>query len=390
MSSKPSSRGGDRRPSPATRIARFVRFLRQEGFDIGVRETLDSLRIMKMDGVEDPEFPRTGLRSLLCMSRDHWRRFDLLFDLFWYPQRLEHLDPNTHKKRDPRFPSRNRASGVTGLSHAMETDLLVDDEEHDHGMGGAGRQTVLARSDFRFLTDRREMRQMEQLAERLARRLRRRIVRRYRDRDRGVKIHMRRTLRKSLAYGGFPLTLSYRERRRELPRFVLLLDISHSMTSYTYLLARFMRGLVLTFRDAEAFMFHTRLYRVTGLLRQTDAELLRKRVEGMTPLWFGGTRIADSLKNFNRQFARQTVGSRSIVIIVSDGLDSDAPELLAQEIHSLRGRARKILWLNPLLGREGYTLDEETMHGVLPMLDLLSPAHSIKSLEEVVSYMATL
>jgi uncharacterized protein with von Willebrand factor type A (vWA) domain len=386
----PPSRGGAQRPSPAIRIAGFVRFLRREGFDIGVRETLDGLRIMKMDGVEDPAFLRTGLRILLCMSRDHWRRFELLFDLFWHPQRLRHLDPDTHKKRDPRFPSRNRSSGVTGLSHAMETDLLMEDGAHDHGRGGAGRQLVLARSDFRFLTDRREMRRMEQLAERLARRLRRRIMRRYRNRDRGGKIHMRRTLRRSLAYGGFPLALSYRERRRQLPRFVLLLDISHSMASYTYLLARFIRGLVSAFRDAEAFMFHTRLYRVTGLLRQTDAELLRKRMEGMTPLWFGGTRIADSLKNFNRQYARQSVGSRSVVIIISDGLDSDAPELLAREIHSLRGRARKILWLNPLLGREGYTLGDEALNEVLPMLDLLAPAHSVKSLEDAVTYMATL
>jgi uncharacterized protein with von Willebrand factor type A (vWA) domain len=231
---------------------------------------------------------------------------------------------------------------------------------------------------------------MERLAESLARRLRRRLTRRHRAVSRGRQIHMRRTLRKNLAYGGLPLTLSYRNRRRQFPRLVLLLDVSHSMAQYSQLLARFVRGLVLTFPDAEAFLFHTRLYQVTDLFRQTDHETLRRRLREMAPLWMGGTRIADSLRNFNQTYQPGIVTSRSVVVLLSDGFDSDAPESLADEVGLLREKASKVLWLNPLLGRSNYSPNDGVIAAVLPMLDLLAPAHSVASLNEVVSYLAAL
>ncbi len=379
---------GSRR-TPAEQIADFVRLLRGEGFAIGIQETLDGLRLVDLCDIEDLPSVRTGLRSLLCRSRDDWRRFDPLFDHYWFPNGPRgETRAATPPKRDPRIPRNHQTGGYTGLSHAMETKQPEDDNRH--GDGGAGLQSALARSDFRFLTDRREMREMEQLAEHLARRLRQRLIRRCRVRPHGRKIHVRRTLRRSLEYGGLPVKLSYRQRKRQLPRFVLLLDVSHSMARYSYLLARFMRGLVLNFPDAEAFVFHTRLYRVTDLFRETDADALRRRLAGMTQLWFGGTRIADSLQHFNRLYGRRIVNGRSVVIIMSDGFDTDTPEQLAQELQLLRARARKMIWLNPMLERPGYQPDKGPMRMALPLLDLLAPAHGVESLRAVASYLVTL
>jgi uncharacterized protein with von Willebrand factor type A (vWA) domain len=162
------------------------------------------------------------------------------------------------------------------------------------------------------------------------------------------------------------------------------------MARYSYLLARFMRGLVLNFPDAEAFVFHTRLFRVTDLFRETDAEQLRKRLSGMTQLWFGGTRIADSLEHFNRLHGQGIVNNRSVVIIMSDGFDTDTPEQLAQQLRWLRIRARKLIWLNPMLGRPGYRTDTGPMRIALPLLDLLAPAHEVDSLKAVASYLETI
>jgi uncharacterized protein with von Willebrand factor type A (vWA) domain len=206
----------------------------------------------------------------------------------------------------------------------------------------------------------------------------------------GKKPHMRRTFRKSLAYGGVPIKLSYRERRREFPRLILLLDISHSMAQYSYLLTRFTRGLVLNFADAEAFLFHTRLHRITSLFRETDVDVMRKQLEKKAPLWMGGTRIADSLKHFNREFSRRVLHARSVVIIMSDGFDSDAPEQLVEELRLLRKRAKKILWLNPMLGQDHADLGDNMPMAALPLLDLVAPAHSVKSLEEVIMYLGNM
>lgn len=375
---------------PSLRLIRFVRFLRTEGFAVGVQETLDTLRVAELCGADLPSL-RLGLRSLLCLSRDDWCRFEPLFEQFWFPHRYAQLR-ETARKRDPRIPQKTRVGGLVGLSHTVDTDVLTRDADtdDDYESRGAGRQTALARSDFDFLTERSAMQEMERLAESLARRLRRHLTRRHRDLNRGRQIHMRRTLRKNMAYGGLPLRLCYRSRRRQFPRFVLLLDVSHSMAQYSQLLARFVRGLVLTFPDAEAFLFHTRLYRVTHLFRQTDHETLRRRLKEIAPLWMGGTRIADSLKNFNQTYRPSIVNSRSIVVVLSDGFDSDAPELLADEVCLLREKARKVLWLNPLLGRSNYSPDDGVITAVLPMLDLLAPAHSVASLNEVVSYLVTL
>lgn len=371
------------------RLIQFLNFLRRSGFMAGVKETLDALRIVDLCGALHEQTIRHGLRSLLCRSRDEWARFDPLFDSFWYPQRQ--LVSSLSVKRDPRILSSSRSTAATGFSHVMEDDAFLEGSAGEDGEDrrGAGRQTALARSDFRFLSDRVAAREMEALAESLATLLRRRLTRRHHLVKRGKKPHMRRTFRNSLAYGGLPIKLSYRERRRAFPRLILFLDISHSMAQYSYLLTRFTRGLVLNFPDAEAFLFHTRLHQITRLFRQTDIEVMRKQLEKRAPLWMGGTRIADSLKSFNRNFSRRVLHARSFVIIMSDGFDADAPELLVEELRLLRKRAKKILWLNPMLGQSNYDPSDNIPIDALPLLDLIAPAHSVKSLEEVITYLST-
>jgi len=367
------------------RLLQFVRFLRQHGFTTGVQEAQDCLRFAAAAEVFDEKSMQAGLRCLLCRSRDDWRRFDDLFERFWHPRRLIQRQPPP--RRDPRMIGQRRGGSV-GLSGAAEETATT--VEANPGSGGAGRHKALARSDFRCITEQQAMQTMQHLAEQLARRLRQRLLRRQRLAQRGRQLHMRRTLRRNLAHGGLPLVLSFKERQRQWPRFVLILDISHSMAAYNPLLTRFLRGLLLTFRDSEAFMFHTRLYRVTELFRQTDAETLRRRLENMSPLWFGGTRIAESLKSFNRAYGGRLVNSRTFVLILSDGFDTDAPELLIEELRRLKRRAGKLLWLNPMLNQENEPIDDPSLLAALPLLDRLVPAHSLANLEAVADYLATL
>ena len=379
-----------RADAPAERIAGFVRALRREGYGIGVQETLDALRTAGLSEPLDAEFLRTGLRALTCHDSAQWHRFDALFENYWYPARAplpnelsaaETIDPRLLARR------RERRGGLTGLAHAMDPDNVYSAEIHQIG-AGASRQNTLSRSDFRFLTDRRDQREIEVLAERLALRIRRRLTRRRREVARGTHIHMRRTLRRNLATGGLPVHLRFMERRREPPRLIWLQDVSHSMASYSPLLTRFGRGLLRVFPHAEAFVFHTRLFRVTGLYREVNADALRKRLEARNELWLGGTRIADSLSHFNRQYAGRYVDRRSIVVILSDGLDSDAPEELIEAVRALRQRAHRILWLNPLLGREGISVAEEFPPALREMLDYVGSAHSLDSLARAAEYLA--
>jgi uncharacterized protein with von Willebrand factor type A (vWA) domain len=245
----------------------------------------------------------------------------------------------------------------------------------------------LSRADFRFLTERRDQRDLELLAERVALRIRRRITRRRRENARDGQIAMRRTLRRSLAVGGMPIYPRYLQRVREPPRLVWLQDVSHSMASYSPLLTRFGRGLLRTFPDAEAFVFHVKLFPVTTLYREVNVESLRQRLQSRNELWLGGTRIAESLAQFNRQFASRVMDSRTIVIILSDGLDSDGPEELLNELTRLRQRAHRLLWLNPMLGREDDAQPPEVSPQLRALIDYLGPARSLENLTRAAEYL---
>ena len=100
----------------------------------------------------------------------------------------------------------------------------------------------------------------------------------------------------------------------------------------------------------------------------------------MSSGWSGGTRIGESLRSFNDDFAGQLVGRRSVVVIVSDGFDTGEPSLLSGELQRLRTRARRLVWLNQLLGRPGYEPRSAGMCAALPWLDLFAPAHNLESL----------
>lgn len=372
-------------PQPTRRVAGFIRLLRHEGFTAGVAETVDALTTLGHCTPPELVTIRAALRSLLCRDRDEWARFDRLFDRYWLPGRyvVPEDELSAAERIDPRLRRRRQAAAATGMAHG-EADAFIG-EANGHG---AGRQKILARADFRFLTEAHERRQIERLAERLARTLRKRSTRRRRITHRGRRIHVRRTLRQSLASGGLPVHRRYVERRREPPRLVLLQDVSHSMAQYSPLLTRFVRGLLRAFRDAEAFAFHTELHRITALYRETDTIALRRRLERMNHLWLGGTRIAESLACFNRQYAGRLVNARTVVIVLSDGFDTDEPAQLLAELHALRKRARRIIWLNPALGREGVVTDAEFPPELRHELDLMVPAHSLTALAEAVERIA--
>jgi uncharacterized protein with von Willebrand factor type A (vWA) domain len=365
-------------PVLAGRIVEFVRLVRAHHFRVGVQESIDAVNVASCMDIVDPLQLRWGLRSLLCSNAADWARFDQLFDRYW-----QH--PNTRGVQI-------RASGSIGRP---DPGGLPDRQKHppDESQGersrdgtlrvGASRRDAVTRSDFRLAQLNQDAHQLEQWIDDLARRMRKRLLRRHRIHSRGHRIHLRRTVRRSLPYGGLPLDLMFQQRRRELPRLVLITDVSRSMNVYSYFFLRFARGLLDAFKDAEAFVFHTRLMHATDTLRERDGHRLKEKLAWIAAGWGGGTRIGESLQAFNRQYAARLVSSRSFVFIVSDGYDTGEPELLAEQVRRLRRRAKRVVWLNPLLGREDYTPQAGGMQAALPHLDLFASAHNLESLMKI-------
>ncbi len=353
----------------------FCAFLKGHGFTVGLAETLDALRVARSELLHRPDRFRVALRALLCSSPAQCQRFDALFDAYWLGRTADGNVPPAPARRRARPPATERTMPLLMTLQRATTPP----EEEGQTTTGASTAHRLRQVDFARVPA-PDQEQLETLAEQLFRQLRVRLSRREKAAWRGRRIDLRRTIRRNLDRGGELITLRYRQRRPDRPRLVALLDVSGSMDRYSYFLLRFLHALQQHFQRVDSFVFSTELTCITELLRQpTLPESLRRLAETPTP-WSSGTRIGACLMTFLEQYGRRLLSRRTLVLILSDGLDTGDPALLAHALQAIRARCRRIIWLNPLMGMDGYAPLARGMQAALPYLDVFHPAHNLDSL----------
>jgi uncharacterized protein with von Willebrand factor type A (vWA) domain len=202
-------------------------------------------------------------------------------------------------------------------------------------------------------------------------------------------VDLRRSARQSIRSSGELMKLLHRRPRLRRRPLVLICDVSGSMERYSRLLMIFAHA-VARREDFEAFVFSTRLTRITRLLRRRDLDRALDDVSRSVHDFSGGTRIGQALAEFNRRWARRVLGHGAVVIVVSDGWDRGDPQLLEQELARLRRSAHRLVWLNPLLGSEGYEPLTRGMAAALPHCDDFLAAHNLKALDDLGRLLARL
>jgi len=379
------------------RLAGFARTLRDNGYRVGLAETRDALQVLASPAALQPTSLKPALRSLFCATHSDWERFDEIFDAFWQGhgmrqrQILAGVPSAFHAPAGKKLAEAHVPQEALGLQDRVERKSDGDGETQAEGKGrreGASRVENLAATDLRHIVDPEEIAATHALAARLARVMRARLVRREQIRRRGRRLDLRRTIHRNVSHGGMPFDLAWRRRKIKPLRLVVLLDASGSMSLYTAFFVRFLHGVVDAFREAEAFVFHTRLAHVSPSLRDRDVTRAVERLSLMAQGIGGGTKIGESLATFNRWHARRVINSRTALMIVSDGYDTGEPEELGEEMRRLRRRCRKIIWLNPLIGWRDYTPQARGMQAALPYVDLFAPAHNLESLAALEPYLA--
>src|SRR5438874_8242868 len=228
------------------------------------------------------------------------------------------------------------------------------------------------------------MRLLEQAAWRVAERR----TRRMRPGKTG-RIDLRRSARHAIRSSGELMRLFHRRPRMRRRPLVLICDVSGSMERYSRLLMIFAHAIARR-EDLEAFVFSTRLTRITRLLRQRDLDRALDSVSKGVRDFSGGTRIGDALADFNRHWARRVLGHGAVVIIISDGWDRGDPAQLTAELVHLRRSAHRLIWLNPLLGSEGYEPLTRGMAAALPYCDDFLAAHNLEALDDLGKLLAGL
>src|SRR5690242_20343681 len=340
------------------KLAGFARTLRDNGFKVGLAETRDALAILAGPPGMRAALLKPALRALFCATHSDWDRFDEIFDAFWLGRNMRQRQVLSGKASAPHAPARRLAEAhvpqeALGLPDHAERRSDGNAETPADGRGrreGASRTEVLTTTDLRHIVDPDDIAATHALASRLAHIMRVRLIRREQIRKRGRRLDLRRTIHRNISHGGTLLDLAWRRRKIKPLRLVVLLDASGSMNLYTAFFVRFLHGVVDAFREAEAFVFHTRLAHVSPSLRDRDVTRAVEKLSLMAQGIGGGTRIGESLTTFNRWHARRVINSRTAVMIVSDGYDTGEPDQLCQEMHRLRRRCKRIIWLNPLIG----------------------------------------
>ncbi len=224
---------------------------------------------------------------------------------------------------------------------------------------------------------------VEAIARRLFHEMALRVRRRQRSSRRRGRVSLRRTIRKSMGSGGEPVVLLHNEPRPKKQRLIVLLDVSGSMDRYSFYLLRFILAMKAHFRQMEAFIFSTSLVRISRALMQDRLDLVLERISGMADQWSGGTRIGASLREFHDRFGKRMLNGSPLLVIMSDGLDTGDVGVLREEMNYLQRRVRKVVWLNPLKGMEGYAPTARGMEAALPHVDEFRTAHNLQSILEL-------
>jgi hypothetical protein len=371
----------------AENIVYFARALRAAGIPVGPGAVLDALAAVQAAGVGTREDFYWTLHAVFVKRHEHSLLFDQAFRIFfrrrgYVDQLLAMMLPQAPAM--PQAPQAGATRVHEALFAGLDDKLKKESEiERDARMTVSDRE-VLQHKDFAQMTV-AEIAAAKAAMQRLALPLAEIRTRRLEPHPRGHLIDIRRTLRASMKGGGDFIDLRFIGPKTRPPPIVALLDISGSMSQYSRIFLHFLHALTDTRRRVSTFLFGTRLSNVTRALRERDPDEALAACSAAVPDWSGGTRIASSLRAFNKVWARRVLSQGAIVLLITDGLERDADDTLAFEIDRLHRSCRRLVWLNPLLRFEGFEARARGIKTMLPHVDDFRPIHNLDSMAGLVA-----
>src|SRR5580658_2451322 len=367
-------------------VMHFARALRAAGLPIGPGKVLAAIEALGAVGIADRQDFYWTLHAVFVNRRDQRELFDQAFHIFWRnPQLLEknpgNMLPTIRSDEPMEEMSRRLAEALHPGDGKTREEPEPEKIELDAVMTFSDREK-LQRMDFEKMSG-EELRQARAALRRLTLPLAEAPIRRFTLDPRGERADMRASLRAQLRSTGV-IALKRKRRQKRPPPLVVLCDISGSMSRYSRLFIQFMHAVTNDRDRVSTFLFGTRLTSITRYLRQKDVDVALDRVAAAVEDWSGGTRIGQSLAEFNRRWSRRVLGQGAVVLLITDGLDREGGQGIAQEMDRLHRSSRRLIWLNPLLRYEGFAPKSQGMRAILPHVDEFRPVHNLQSLEELV------
>lgn len=359
-------------------ILLFPRMLRQAGLPISPEQTLNFVQAAALVDIASREELFHAARSMLVTRQEQLRLFETLFNRFWRVHArgewANHGNWQTQKERRRRQRPYNVVSYMAHKTRLADEAVDVADKSATFS-----NMELLQRKAFAEMSD-EELDAVKQLIREMRWQVSLRETRRMAPASRGHRLELRRILRSATKYGGTPLELAWQERKIKQRPLVIIADISGSMEKYARILLQFAYSVSHSLKDVECFAFGTRLTRITTPLKLKNIDRAVGDAAREVVDWSGGTRIGESLQDFNRRWSRRVLRRGAVVVIISDGWERGDVTQLEQAMRFLHHRSHRLIWLNPLSGVSGYEPLVEGMAAALPYVDDFLPIHNMQSL----------
>ena len=370
----------------AENILLFCRTLRHAGLAIGPGQVIEAGGAVLQSGIERRDDFYYALRSVLVSDPAQFRLFDQAFHIYFRnPRLLERLMTLL-------LPTIERAAGDGNTEEAIRRlmESLVADEtpadndgviEIDHS-GSYSRRELLRHKDFEQMSL-QEQREAKALLREEIDVIKDVSTRRFRPHPYGHRYDLRRSMQLMLRNNGQLIELAKKKRRLRPPTLTLICDISGSMSRYSRIFLYFAHALSSRWQTVHSFVFATRLTNVSHRLMHKDVDRALAQVSGDVQDWDGGTRIADCLERFNVDWGRRVLAGRSVVILLSDGLERDSDSDLEFQMQRLHRTCDQLIWMNPMLRYKHFEVKAMGIRTMLPHVDLFLPAHNLESLAQL-------
>lgn len=388
-----STLGDARSGKLADNIAGFGRALRRAGLRVDSARIALAQEAARLVGVADKEDLGAAMEAVLVSREQERAVFRELFDAFFRDPEIAHkllaqMLPSTQGQ----LPPKRRPRVSEALSPQQRFGGGERKPDKDVEFDAAMTASTLARlkhADFNGLSA-TEFRLVERLARDVALPVPLVEMRRMRPGMRGKQLHWARTIRHAAHTGGELLVLRRMQRTREPLPLLVMVDVSGSMERYARLLLAFLHAATRAHRRRDVFAFGTHLTDLTPAFRLGDTDAMLAAASAAIDDFAGGTRLGESLATLRQRHARRLVGRRTLVLLISDGLDTGEPEQLSRELDWLTHRCRRLLWLNPLLRFEGYAPLARGAAVLHRHAHAMLAVHNLSKLEELAASLADL
>ena len=358
-----------------------------EGFHIDVESQVIAQQLLATNNFSNRSYFQHSLRTVLCKNAQQWRAFNQLYTDFWLRK-----PKIAHVKRSPKPTKSTIKSDIDGDENHQKNQPAESKKTSTHGADStpnadiASAKETFESMDFAFLDNSRLLpqftRSCRELAKLLSRKLRKTV-----QSSKPERIDLRQTIQRNLKNGGNLIELVWLTKPKILPRFTLLIDVSRSMSGYSDAFLIFALAMIRELPETRVFIFNTQLIDISTALRNNRLERIKHQLQLLNNTWGGGTRIAHSLAELRKRGLPNNRTNHH-VIIHSDGLDTDPPNALKQQLMTMQKQYRRIIWLSPLLRDTSYRVETAALKAALPHIDALLPAHNVTCLYELTQHMS--